>query len=289
MRFYHISDHDANCFSTAKVFKNICIRSHTHATCCTCWLSLTVLVSLPSQRTAGGNTSETPAARPYTPTQLTSWCPGSSAPPCPSQEAYMPSRSPVADPALRTTSGQNPTRYPRTPCTTTLTSTPPPMNTTWGRRPGRRLTLYPVSEDTRTTTTWTRPRLTCTQPPAAPLTMTMGPDNDCCPPGLTAHSTVGMEKKKRAGEATQPCLLAAHTGCVTCVRLQPETPPCWINPAVFIERKRIGAGQCGHLRQALRKVWFDLWTPKATAQHQGTPSYLSSADIEPANRGGTSP
>lgn len=158
-------------------------------------------MSLPSQKTVGGNMSETPAARLYTQTRLTSWCPGSSAPPCPSQEACTPSRSQVAGPALPTTFGQTPTLYPRTPCTTTPTSTPPPMNTTWEPRPGRHPTLYLVSEDTHTITTWTPPQLTCTQPPVAPLTMTTGPDNDCCPPGLTARSTVGMETDRKHNPA----------------------------------------------------------------------------------------
>lgn len=154
-------------------------------------------MSLPAQRTAGGSTSEIPAARPYTPTRLTNWCHGSSAPPCPSREVSTPSHSPVADLALPTTFGQTPTLYNRTPCTTTLTSTPPPMNTTWEPRPGHRPIRYPASEDTRTTTTWTQPQLTCTQPPVAPLTMITGPDNDCCPARATAHSTVGMETGRK--------------------------------------------------------------------------------------------
>lgn len=168
-----------------------------HKVSTTHWLALTLLNSLPAQKTAGGSTSETPAARPYTETQLTSSCPGSSAPPCLSQEASMPSHSPAADPALLTTFGQTPTLYRQTPCTTTPTSTPPPMNTTWEPRPGRRPILYPVSEDTRTITTWTPPQLTCTQPLVAPLIMTTGPDNDCCPPGLMAHSTAGVETGRK--------------------------------------------------------------------------------------------
>lgn len=194
------------------------------------WLALNLLMSLPAQRTVDGSMSETPAARPYMQTRLTNWCPGSSAPPCLSREASMLFHWPVADPVLPMTFGQTPTLYRRTPCTTTLTSTPPPMNTTWEPRPGRRPTLYPVSEDTHTTTTWTQQQLTCTQPPVAPLTMTTGPDNDCCPPGLMAHSTVGMETGRK--RATQFCLLMAYATCG--VRSQAETPSCWIKPAVFI-------------------------------------------------------
>lgn len=140
-------------------------------------------MSVLAQRTVGESTNATPAARPYTPTRLTSWCPGSSVPPCPSREVSTQSHSPAAGPALLTTCARNLTPCPQTPCTTTPTSTPPPMNTTWEQRPGRHPILYLGSEDTRTTTTWTRPQLTCIQPPVAPLTMTTGPGNDCFPPG----------------------------------------------------------------------------------------------------------
>lgn len=171
---------------------------------------LSWLVSVLVQRTVGESTSATPAARPYMPTQLTSWCPGSSVLPCPSQEASTRSHSPAVGQALLTTFVRNLTPCPLTPCTTTPTSTPPPMNITWEQRPGRHLTLYPGSEDTRTTTTWTRLRLTCTQPPAAPLTMTTGPDNDCYPPG-PQHK---------------------HAGALPWVHRLKRL--WWINPVVFI-------------------------------------------------------
>lgn len=159
-------------------------------------------MSVLAQRTVGESTSATPAARPYTPTRLTSWCPGSSVPPCPSQEDSTRSHSPAAGPALLTTCAQKLTPCPQTPCTTTRTSTPPPMNTTWEQRPGRPPILYPGSEDTRTTTTWTRPRLTCTQPPVAPLTMTTGPDNDCFPPG-PPHKHAGTRSRRSSSVRSQ--------------------------------------------------------------------------------------
>lgn len=81
------------------------------------------------------------------------------------------------------------------------------MNTTLGPRLGHRPTLYPVSEDTRTITTWTQLQLTCTQPPVAPLTTTMGLDNDCCQPGLMA----ALWEWKQAGKAAQSCQLRVST------------------------------------------------------------------------------
>lgn len=159
-------------------------------------------MSVLAQRTVGENTNATPAARPYTPTQLTSWCPGCSVPPCPSPEASTRSHSPAAGPALLTTFVQNLTPCPRTPCTTTPTSTPPPMNTTWEQRPGRHLTRYLGSEDTHTTTIWTRPRLTCTLPPVAPLTMTTGPGNDCYPPG-PRHKRAGTRSRRSCSVRSQ--------------------------------------------------------------------------------------
>lgn len=242
-------------------------------------LALTVLMSLPAQRTVGGSMSETPAARPYTPTRLTNWCPGSSAPPCPCREASTLSHSPVADPALRTTFAQTPTLYPRTPCTTTLTSTPPPMNTIWEPRPGRRLILYPVSEDTRTTTTWTQPQLTCTQPPVAPLTMTTGPDNACCPPGLTAHSTVGTATGRKGNTVLSIDGLRNLWGAFTGWNSFLLDKPC----RIYLKELNLCVKH-GHLLWVLEEVYFDLWTQMAIAPHQGT-SYLSGADIEPANRG----
>lgn len=172
--------------------------------CLFAWNADWLRTSLPAQRTAGGSTSATPAARPYTPTRLTSSCPASSAPPCPSREACTLSPSPAADLALPTSCGRTPTLCSRTRCTTTRTSTPPPTNTTWGPRPGRRPTHYPASEDTRTTTTWTQQRRTCTRPPAAPLTMTTAPDNERRP----RHGGNGKRGRKRQRGPVTP------QGCV---------------------------------------------------------------------------
>lgn len=138
-----------------------------------------------------GNMKETPAAPQFMPTQPTSWCLVSSARLCPSQEACTPCRWRAADRALPTTSGPIPTHCPRTPCTITPTSTPPLTNTTSELRPGLRLTLYRASGDTRTITTWIPPQLTCTRQPAARLTTTTDPDNDCCPSRIMTQSTVG--------------------------------------------------------------------------------------------------
>lgn len=247
--------------SVKHYFENV----HKLLVCTTCWLSLTVLFlcHLPVQRTVGGNTSETPVARLYMPTQLTSWCPGSSAPPCPSREASTLSRSPVADPALHTTFGQTPTVFPRTPCTTTPTSTPPPMNTTWELRPGRRPTLYPASGDTRTTTTWTQPQLTCTQPPVAPLTMTTGPDNDCSPAGQTANSTVGIETGRKGNTVLSIDGLHNLRGAFMGWNSFLLDKPC----RIYLKERHL-CGKHGHLLWALEEVCFDLWTQMAIAPHQ---------------------
>lgn len=216
---------------------------------------------------------ETPPAHPYTPTQLTSWCPGSWAPPCPSQGASTPSRSLVVDPVLPTIFGQIPILYHQTPCTTTLTSIPPPMNTTLGPRPGHHPTLYPVLGDTRTITTWTQLQLTCTQPPVDPLTMTMGPDNDCCQPGLMA----ALWEWKQARKAAQSHLLRPSATCAVCSGAETLLDK---SCRIYLKEMHLN-GKHGHM----------LWAPKgvltwtlARALHQGT-SYLSSADIEPAKSG----
>lgn len=155
------------------------------------------LVLTRPQKTADGSTMETQVGPLYTQTQRTSWCPASSVLPCPSRGVSTQSRSQVADPVLPTTCGRTPTPYPQTLCTTTPTSTPLLTNTTWVPRLGRRRTLYPASEDTHTTTTWTPPRLTCTQRPAAPLTTTTGPDNNHFPLRVNGLQRYGNHNKNR--------------------------------------------------------------------------------------------
>lgn len=88
-----------------------------------------------------------------------------------------------------------------------------------------------------------------------------------------------LQEWKQAGKETQSCLLTAYVlafrGWNSFLLDKPRR--------IYLKEMPLCVKR-GHLLWVLEEVCFDLWTQMAIAPHQG-PSYLSGADIEPANRG----